>query len=53
MSLTPELLSNSMKVVEKYYSNGDTPASEVEKRLEDFWQNDPLTNTLTHGVEIQ
>ncbi|MEO8658431.1 MAG: tyrosine-type recombinase/integrase [Bryobacteraceae bacterium] len=47
-----ELLGNSMKVVEKYYSKWDTRRqARLEKRLEDFWQNDPLTNTLTH-VEI-
>jgi integrase len=49
-----ELFGNSMKVVEKYYSKWDTRRqARLEKRLEDFWQNDPLTDTLTHGVEIK
>ena len=49
-----ELLGNSMKVVEKYYSKWDTRRqARLEKRLEDFWQNDPLTDSLTRGVEIQ
>lgn len=44
-----ELLGNSMKIVEKYYSKWDTRRqARLEKRLEDFWQNDPLTKTLTH-----
>jgi integrase len=42
-----ELLGNSMKVVEKYYSKWDTRRqARLEKRLEDFWQNDPLTKDL-------
>ena len=42
-----ELLGNSMKVVEKYYSKWDTRRqARLEKRLEDFWQNDPLTKNL-------
>jgi integrase len=42
-----ELLGNSMKVVEKYYSKWDTRRqARLEKRLEDFWQNDPLTQNL-------
>jgi integrase len=54
MEEVAELLGNSMKVVEKYYSKWDTRRqARLEKRLEDFWQNDPLTNTLTHVGEIQ
>jgi integrase len=54
MEEVAELLGNSMKVIEKYYSKWDTRRqARLERRLEDFWQNDPLTNTLTHGVEIQ
>lgn len=42
-----ELLGNSMEVVEKYYSKWDTRRqARLEKRLEDFWQNDPLTKNL-------
>jgi integrase len=42
-----ELLGNSMKVVEKYYSKWDTRRqARLEKTLEDFWQNDPLTQNL-------
>jgi integrase len=42
-----ELLGNSMKVVEKYYSKWDTRRqARLEKRLEDFWQNDPVTKNL-------
>lgn len=54
MEQVAELLGNSMKVVEKYYSKWDTRRqARLEKRLEDFWQNDPVTNTLTHGVETR
>ncbi len=49
-----ELLGNSMKVVEKYYSKWDTRRqARLEKRLEDFWQNDPLTDSLTRGADVQ
>lgn len=42
-----ELLGNSMKMVEKYYSKWDTRRqARLEKRLESFWENDPLTKTL-------
>ena len=42
-----ELLGNSMKVVEKYYSKWDVRRqARLEKTLEDFWQNDPLTQNL-------
>ncbi|MGD0775790.1 MAG: site-specific integrase [Candidatus Solibacter sp.] len=42
-----ELLGNSMKVVEKYYSKWDIRRqARLEKTLEDFWQNDPLTQNL-------
>ncbi len=42
-----ELLGNSMKVVEKYYGKWDVRRqARLEQRLEDFWQNDPLTRTL-------
>jgi integrase len=42
-----ELLGNSMEVVEKYYSKWDTRRqARLIKRLEDFWQNDPLTKNL-------
>jgi integrase len=42
-----ELLGNSMKVVEKYYSKWDTRRqARLEKRLEEFWENDPLTTKL-------
>jgi integrase len=43
-----ELLGNSMKVVEKYYSKWDTRRqARLEKRLEYFWDQDPLTRALT------
>jgi integrase len=43
-----ELLGNSMKIVEKYYSKWDTRRqARLEKRLEDFWKVDPLTNALS------
>ncbi len=42
-----ELLGNSMKVVEKYYSKWDTRRqARLERRLEDFWKADPLTSSL-------
>jgi hypothetical protein len=42
-----ELPGNSVKVVEKYYSKWDTRRqARLEKRLEDFWENDPLTWSL-------
>ena len=42
-----ELLGNSAKVIEKYYSKWDTRRqARLEKRLDDFWQNDPLTKNL-------
>jgi integrase len=42
-----ELLGNSMKVVEKYYSKWDTRRqAKLEKSLEGFWQNDPLAKSL-------
>jgi integrase len=42
-----ELLGNSMKVVEKYYSKWDVRRqARLERRLEDFWASDPLTKTL-------
>lgn len=43
-----ELIGNSMKVVEEYYSKWDTRRqARLEKRLDDVWRNDPLTQTLT------
>ena len=42
-----ELLGNSMRVVEKYYSKWDVRRqARLETRLQDFWDNDPLTQTL-------
>jgi integrase len=42
-----ELLGNSMRVVEKYYSKWDKRRqARLEKSLRNFWQNDPLTNSL-------
>ena len=42
-----ELLGNSMKIVEKYYSKWDTRRqARLERRLEEFWENDPLTRNL-------
>ena len=42
-----ELLGNSMKVVEKYYSKWDARRqARLERRLEDFWDTDPITRTL-------
>lgn len=42
-----ELLGNSAKVIEKYYSKWDTRRqARLEKRLDDFWKNDPLTKNL-------
>jgi integrase len=42
-----ELLGNSMKVVEKYYSKWDKRRqARLEQRLENFWRSDPLTKTL-------
>ena len=43
-----ELLGNSMKVVEKYYSKWDTRRqARLETRLEYFWDQDPLTKALS------
>ncbi len=43
-----ELLGNDMKTVEKYYSKWDTRRqARLERRLEDFWKNDPLTAAMT------
>jgi len=45
-----ELLGNSMKVVEKYYSKWDVRRqARLEKRLEDLWANDPTTTALTQN----
>jgi integrase len=42
-----ELLGNSMKIVEKYYSKWDTRRqARLERRLEEFWKNDPLSKTM-------
>lgn len=42
-----ELLGNSMKVVEKYYSKWDVRRQvRLEKRLEEFWDSDPITKTF-------
>jgi integrase len=42
-----ELLGNSMKVIEKYYSKWDKRRqARLERSLETLWQNDPLTNSL-------
>jgi integrase len=42
-----ELLGNTMKVVEKYYSKWDVRRqARLEQRLEDFWASDPLTSSI-------
>lgn len=42
-----ELLGNSVQVVERYYSKWDTRRqARLEKRLEHFWENDPLTQKI-------
>jgi integrase len=42
-----ELLGNSMETVERYYSKWDTRRqARLEKRLEAFWADDPMTKTL-------
>jgi site-specific recombinase XerD len=42
-----ELLGNSVKVIEKYYSKWDTRRqARLEQRLESFWQTDALTGVL-------
>jgi hypothetical protein len=36
-----------MKIVEKYYSKWDTRRqARLERGLEEFWENDPLTRNL-------
>jgi hypothetical protein len=48
------LLGNDMKTVEKYYSKWDTRRrARLEKRLEDFWQSDPLTKKLGVPTGLQ
>jgi site-specific recombinase XerD len=43
-----ELLGNSVRVIEKYYSKWDTRRqARLEQRLESFWQTDALTRILT------
>jgi integrase len=43
-----ELLGNTMEVVEKCYSKWDIRRqARLEQRLEEFWENDPLTQRLT------
>jgi hypothetical protein len=42
-----ELLGNSMRTVEKYYSKWDRRRqARLETRLEQFWEEDPLTKSL-------
>jgi hypothetical protein len=42
-----ELLGSSMEIVEKYYTKVDTRRqARLEKRLEDFWETDPVTENL-------
>ncbi len=49
-----ELLGNSMKVVEKYYSKWDKRRqARLEKSLEDFWQNDPLVHRMTEVSAVE
>jgi site-specific recombinase XerD len=46
-----ELLGDSMKTVEKYYSKWDVRRqARLETRLEDFWDQDPLTKSLASRV---
>lgn len=44
-----ELLGNSMKIVERYYSKWDSRRqAKLEKRLETFWEQDAVTKALTN-----
>lgn len=48
MEEVAELLGNSMKMVEKYYSKWDKRRqARLEQRLEKFWESDPLTQSLS------
>jgi integrase len=47
-----ELLGNDVRTAEKYYSKWDVRRqARLEKRLEDFWESDPLTQTLSLPAE--
>ena len=42
-----EVLGNSMRIVEKYYSKWDTRRqARLDQHLSDFWKEDPLTQAL-------
>jgi integrase len=45
-----ELLGNSVRIIEKYYSKWDTRRqARLEEHLETFWKEDPLTKTLNEA----
>ena len=47
-----ELLGNSLRTVEKYYSKWDTRRqAKLEQNLEDLWNNDPITLALKTSAE--
>jgi integrase len=42
-----ELLGNSVRIIEKYYSKWDTRRqAKLEQHLDTFWKDDPITKTL-------
>jgi site-specific recombinase XerD len=49
MAEIAELFGNSVAIVEKHYSKWDVRRqSKLEGRLASFWENDPVTKTLSH-----
>lgn len=47
MAELAELLGNSVRIIEKYYSKWDTRRqARLEEHLDTFWKEDPITKTL-------
>jgi len=47
MAELAELLGNSVRIIEKYYSKWDTKRqARLEEHLDNFWKDDPITKTL-------
>ena len=47
MAELAELLGNSVRIIEKYYSKWDTRRqARLEEHLDSFWKEDPITKTL-------
>jgi integrase len=52
MEEVAELLGNDMDTVERYYSKWDVRRqARLEDRLKNFWENDPLTKSLSQPGE--